>query len=38
LSSTYAGRLDLEEARGFLERSTVPNRQSLLAELAYLAA
>ncbi len=30
--------LDLEEVRGFLKRSAVPDRQALLAELAYLAA
>jgi len=32
------GRLDLEEARGFLKRCDSVERQSLLAELAYLAA
>jgi hypothetical protein len=30
--------LDLEEVRGVLKRSSSPDRQSLLAELAYLAA
>ncbi len=30
--------LDLEEVRGFLKRCSSPDRQSLLAELAYLAA
>ena len=38
LMRAFAGRLDLEEARGFLKRSTQADRQSLLAELAYLAA
>jgi hypothetical protein len=38
LMRTYAGRLDLEETRGFLKRCAAPDRQSLLAELAYLAA
>jgi hypothetical protein len=38
LMRTFDGRLDLEEARGFLKRSTLADRQSLLAELAYLAA
>jgi hypothetical protein len=31
-------QLDLEEVRGILKRSEAPDRQSLLAELAYLAA
>ena len=38
LMRTLGEHLDLEEARGFLKRSASPDRQSLLAELAYLAA
>ncbi|MBI2377063.1 MAG: hypothetical protein HYV07_23890 [Deltaproteobacteria bacterium] len=38
LMRTLYGRLDLEEVRGFLKRCPEPDRQSLLAELAYLAA
>jgi len=38
LMRTYQGRLDLEEARGFLKRCASVDRQALLAELAYLAA
>jgi hypothetical protein len=38
LMRTLAGALDLEEARGFLKRSPAEDRQTLLAELAYLAA
>lgn len=38
LMRTYEGQLDLEQARGFLKRSDDPDRQALLAELAYLAA
>jgi hypothetical protein len=38
LMRTLGERLDLEVARGFLKRSAAPDRQSLLAELAYLAA
>ena len=38
LMRTFAARLDLEEARGFLKRCPLVERQSLLAELAYLAA
>ncbi|MBI4704492.1 MAG: hypothetical protein HY744_25600 [Deltaproteobacteria bacterium] len=32
------GRIDLEQARGFLKRGSSVERQALLAELAYLAA
>lgn len=38
LMRTFAGRLDLEEARGFLKRCPSVERQSMLAELAYLAS
>jgi hypothetical protein len=38
LMRTFEDRLDLEEARGFLKRTPDPERQALLAELAYLAA
>ena len=38
LMRTLAGRLDLEEVRGFLKRHDGTERQTLLAELAYLAA
>ena len=38
LMRTLHGRLDVEEARGFLKRCSSPERQALLAELAYLAA
>jgi hypothetical protein len=38
LMRTLEGRLDLEEVRGFLKRCPQVDRQSLLAELAYLAA
>ena len=38
LMRIYAERLDLEEVRGFLKRCRDPERQALLAELAYLAA
>lgn len=38
LMRAFAGRLDIEEARGFLKRAPQADRQSLLAELAYLAA
>jgi hypothetical protein len=38
LMRTLQGRLDLEEARGFIKRSPHDDRQALLAELAYLAA
>jgi hypothetical protein len=34
----FCDELDLEEVRGFLKRSPVPDRQELLAELAYLVA
>jgi hypothetical protein len=38
LMRTFEGRLDLEVARGLLKRCPHEDRQSLLAELAYLAA
>ena len=38
LMRVFEGRLDLEAARGFIKRCPDPDRQSLLAELAYLAA
>lgn len=38
LMRAYENKLDLEEARGFLKRIDSIERQSLLAELAYLAA
>ncbi|MBI4819460.1 MAG: hypothetical protein HY791_24525 [Deltaproteobacteria bacterium] len=38
LMRTLEGQLDLEEARGFIKRCGLEDRQSLLAELAYLAA
>lgn len=38
LMRTLGDRLDLEQVRGLLKRSAEPDRQSLLAELAYLAA
>lgn len=37
LMRTCDGEIDLEEARGFLKRIDSAERQSLLAELAYLA-
>ncbi len=38
LMRVFAERLDLEEVRGLLKRCHDPERQALLAELAYLAA
>lgn len=38
LMRVFEGRLDLEEVRGFVKRSGDPERESLLHELAYLAA
>lgn len=38
LMRVYEGRLDLEEVRGFVKRCDDPERETLLHELAYLAA
>jgi hypothetical protein len=38
LMRVFGERIDLEEVRGILKRQDAPERQSLLAELAYLAA